>query len=83
MATILKFPRRRPLQEHEYPSYWGYTEKTYYEMRIADGVSHEEAFAEWDAQAQLRALDVPLFRYTDESDAEWTARLQEAVAAFS
>lgn len=81
MATILKFPRRRPLEEHEYPSYWGYMEKTYYEMRIKEGVSHEDAFSEWDAEARLRARGVPLFRYKDETDTEWVERLQETTQA--
>lgn len=54
MSNVIAFPRLRPLQDHEYPAYWGYMEKTYYEMRIEDGVGHADAFAEWDAHARCQ-----------------------------
>lgn len=43
----------------ELPDYWGYVEMTYYEMRIEDGVSHEDAFAEWDSHARMKAAVPP------------------------
>ena len=72
-SNVLEFRRRKPFADwDEMPPYWDSVVSSYYDMRIEDGVSHEEAFAEIDAWAKAKAA-APV-RKRGESDLEYLRR---------
>lgn len=78
-AQIIAFPRRRPLEWEEMPSYWCLVARRYYDMDVEDGMSHQEAFDKWDAWAKTQAEVPP--RQTSESQLEFLARQARAALA--
>lgn len=80
-AQIIAFPRRRPLEWEEMPQYWCHVARSYYEMDVEDGMSHQEAFAKWDDYARRAAAWRDLKRQSGESQLEFLARQARAALA--
>lgn len=81
MSNVIAFPRRRPLADHEMPAHWGYMERTYYEMRIEDGISHEAAFEEMEKMAATNARIRAMKQEPGESEIDFLARRARAELA--
>lgn len=74
-AQVIAFPRKKQLGWDELPEYWGYAEKSYYEMGIEDGKSPEDAFLEWDLIARA-PNPIAGLKFKAESQEQYIARLQ-------
>ncbi|MGH8061933.1 MAG: hypothetical protein ACREO7_07950 [Pseudoxanthomonas sp.] len=74
-AQVIAFPRKKQLAWDDLPDYWGYVEKSYYEMAIEDGMSPEDAFHKQDLCARMPRPLMGL-RYKTEDFATYIARLE-------
>jgi hypothetical protein len=74
-AKIIAFPRRKPLDWSELPSYWEYPHKAYYTYAVEDGMSHPQAFRLHDLIARA-PTHIAGLRYKTESDEEYLERLE-------
>ena len=74
-AQIIAFPRKKAMEWHELPDYWGYPDKAYYTDAIKDGMRPDDAFRLWDLIARAPS-EIQALQFKRESDKDYMVRLE-------